>query len=145
MGDGISYSFESIRKRGKAMKTTPFRMTPDVIRNEVIKGVPGAYILGDMEDGEFKFKYVGRSDSCLQTRLLTHDYLYEYSYFVFAYTADAKKAFELESKWWHDCHNNNITLRNQIHPDSPSNQLLCCPYCQFSYSLKHSVENLIAS
>lgn len=77
------------------MKTTPYRMTPDVIRNEVIKGIPGAYVLGDMEDGEFRFKYVGRSDSCLQTRLLTHDYLYEYSYFIFAYTADAKKPLNL--------------------------------------------------
>lgn len=123
----------------------PFRMTPDVIRAEVIKGIPGVYVLGDVEEGEFKFKYVGRSDSCLQTRLLTHDYLYEYPYFVFAYVKDAKKAFELESKWWHDCYNNKVSLRNQIHPDSPSNQLLYCPYCQFGNNLKNSIGNFMAS
>ena len=127
------------------MTATPFRMTPDVIRKEVAKGIPGVYVLGDIEDGRFNYKYVGRSDTCLQTRLLTHDYLYEYSYFVFAYVKDSKKAFELESKWWHDCRNNGIALRNQIHPDSPSNQLLYCPYCQFSYRLRQSMGDFIAS
>ena len=127
------------------MSAIPFRMTPDVIRAEVTKGLPGVYVLGDIENGKFIFKYVGRSDSCLQTRLLTHDYLYEYSYFVFSYVKDAKKAFELESKWWHDCRNNSISLRNHIHPDSPSNQFLICPYCQFSNSLKYSVQNFMVS
>jgi hypothetical protein len=34
-------------------------MTPDVIRAVVEKNRPGAYILGDVDDGHFVFKYVG--------------------------------------------------------------------------------------
>ena len=113
------------------MEAIPYRMTPDVIRSVVQKGRPGVYILGDESGGRFVFRYVGRSDHCLQTRLLTHGLLYCCSHFIFSYTATAKEAFERESKWWHDCKNNGVPLLNVIHPDSPSGAWLTCPYCQF--------------
>ena len=58
------------------MNATPYRMTPDVIRSVVQKYRAGAYILGDENNGQLIFRYVGRSDCCLQTRLLTHGLLY---------------------------------------------------------------------
>lgn len=117
------------------MQATPYRMTPDVIRCLVEPNHPGAYILGDVIDGVFVFRYVGRSDHCLRTRLLTHPFLYEYEYFIFVYAKDAVDAFEIECKWWHDCKNEEIWLRNKIHPDSPSKQGLICPYCQFAHTI----------
>lgn len=127
------------------MNATPYRMTPDVIRAAVQKNRPGAYILGDEVHGRFVFKYVGRSDHCLQTRLLTHGLLYHCPYFIFSYATTAKEAFELESKWWHDCINTGVQLINRIHPDSPSGMSLTCPYCQFSHTAKESVQLLSAS
>lgn len=73
------------------MEAMPFRMTPDVIREVVQKHYrAGAYILGDVIDGEFVIRYVGRSDYCLQTRLLTHGYLYNCQYCIFSYAEDAR-------------------------------------------------------
>ncbi|MFR5761360.1 MAG: hypothetical protein ACLUFI_06975 [Oscillospiraceae bacterium] len=107
------------------MEVTPYRMTPDVIRSVVQKHRPGVYILGDDDDGRFTFRYVGRSDHCLQTRLLTHGLLYHCPLFlIFSCTDTAKDAFELESKWWHDCKNNGVHLLNIIHPDSPAGMML---------------------
>lgn len=117
-------------------------MTPDVIRLVVQKHHPGVYILGDECDGHFIFKYVGRSDHCLQTRLLTHGLLYCCPYFIFAYTETARDAFELESKWWHDCKNNGVLLLNILHPDSPSGEELPCPYCQFQSQVKKYLPQL---
>ena len=127
------------------MNATPYRMTPDVIRTVVQKNRPGAYILGDEVCGRFVFKYVGRSDHCLQTRLLTHELLYHCPYFIFSYTDTAKEAFELESKWWHDCINTDIQLINRIHPDSPAGMGLICPYCQFSHVARECVQLLSVS
>lgn len=118
------------------MNATPYRMTPDVIRSVVQKYRPGAYILGDENNGQLIFRYVGRSDCCLQTRLLTHGLLYHCSYFIFSYTNTAKGAFELESKWWHDCKNSGMNLLNIIHPDSPTGSSLLCPYCHFQNGIK---------
>lgn len=126
------------------MNATPYRMTPDVIRSVVQKHRPGTYILGDEDDGQFIFRYVGRSDHCLQTRLLTHGLLYHCSYFVFSYTGTAREAFELESKWWHDCKTNGVPLLNRIHPDSPSGTRLACPYCQFRCGIKEYLPRLRA-
>ena len=118
------------------MDAIPYRMTPDVIRSVVQKHRLGVYILGDENDGQLVFRYVGRSDHCLQTRLLTHGLLYRCSYFIFSYTDTAREAFELESKWWHDCKSSGMNLLNIIHPDSPSGAFFPCPYCQFRNEMK---------
>ena len=118
------------------MKTTPYRMTPDIIRRVVKADHPGAYVLGDVVDGVFSPRYVGRSDHCLRTRLLTHNYIYQYPYFFFAYARNEAEAYAAECKWWHDCYNQGIDLRNKIHPDSPTGQGLSCPYCQFADAIE---------
>lgn len=127
------------------MDAIPYRMTPDVIRSVVQKRRPGVYILGDENDGQLVFRYVGRSDHCLQTRLLTHGLLYRCSYFIFSYTDTAREAFELESKWWHDCKNSGKNLLNIIHPDSPSGTSFLCPYCQFRNEMKEYLPQLKVS
>lgn len=125
------------------MKAVPYRMTPDVIRAVVQRHRPGVYILGEESNERFIFRYVGRSDHCLQTRLLTHGLLYHCSYFIFSYADTAKEAFELESKWWHDCKNIGMPLWNLIHPDSPSGMTLSCPYCQFRRGIQPLLQSQI--
>ena len=116
-----------------------FLFLPEVIRTVVSGKHAGVYALGDVENGEFVIKYVGRSDSCLQTRLLSHNYLYKFSYFFFEYAKNPVDAFHKESKWWHACVDFDIPIINKIHPDSPANAGLVCPYCQFAQSVKQSV------
>ncbi len=117
--------------------TTPFRLTPDVIRKVVPEDKVGVYALGDVENGEFTIKYVGRSDSSLQKRLLTHNYLYRFSYFIFCCTDNEKEAFEMESRWWHICNNEHVILCNHIHPDAPSGVSISCPYCSAAREIKN--------
>lgn len=91
----------------------------------------GTYILGDSADGYFFPKYVGRSDTCLRRRLLTHNHFGDYPYYIFVYEESPKLAFFDECKWWHDCQISGIELDNKIHPDSPDGENLSCPYCGF--------------
>ena len=104
---------------------------PEAIKAFIEPGRSGVYVLGVVDNG-FCYKYVGRSDICLRTRLLEHEYLYRFPYFIFKYAGTPEEAFVLESKWWHDCNTQNIRLYNRIHPDAPSHSTLSCPYCQFS-------------
>lgn len=116
-------------------QTIAYRCTPDAIRAVVMPDKMGAYALGDMEDGAFVIKYVRRSDRSLLNRLISHNYLYCFGYFIFQYTATVKEAFELESRWWHICRMVHMPLVNRIHPDSPAGMGLCCPYCNFGHTL----------
>lgn len=118
------------------MFATPYRFTPDVVRNVVPSGKIGVYALGDVIDDKFTVKYVGRSDCSLQKRLLTHNLLYQFSYFIFLITETDKDGFALEAKWWHDCKIKRLPIVNQIHPDSPSGLGIKCPYCEFSRDIK---------
>ena len=118
------------------MLATPYRFTPDVIRQMIPEGCIGVYALGDVEDGCFAIKYVGRSDRSLRRRLLTHNLLYEFSYFIFMTVSSTREGFELESRWWHDCKLAHLRVENRIHPDAPSGQKLQCPYCDFAHNIR---------
>lgn len=112
---------------------TPHLFVPEVIRNIVKADFPGVYVLGNDKNG-FDYGYVGRSDSCLRSRLLTHNHLYEYEYFIFTYTKTPQQAFWLESQWWHNCKESGVG--NLIHPASPHGSGLECPYCHFASHVK---------
>lgn len=107
-----------------------FLFLPEIIRAVVDKGTAGIYALGEVVGDEFFVGYVGRSDTCLRTRLLSHNYLYDFSYFYFQYAGTAAAAYTKESELWHACVDYGIPIRNRIHPDSPVNAHLKCPYCQ---------------
>lgn len=111
------------------MLAIPMKFTPSVIRAIVLPDKPGVYALGNDENG-FKVGYVGRSDYCLQNRLATHNHLYSFDYFIFKYASCVEEAFELECRFWHASKEKKIT--NQIHPASPTNSGLRCPYCSFA-------------
>ena len=118
------------------MLATPYRFTPDVIRQIIPEGCIGVYALGDVANGQFTIKYVGRSDHSLRRRLLTHNLMYEFSYFIFTTVSTTQEGFELESRWWHDCKLAGLPMENRIHPDAPSGQKMKCPYCDFANNIR---------
>lgn len=120
------------------IKVTPLLFTEKNVRRYVAEDRPGVYVLGNDVNG-FKPCYVGRSDRSIRRRLLTHNHLYDFEYFIFKYTKDEKEAFYGECKWWHDCNNQGAILANKIHPDSPSDNNLECPYCSFNRSVIQSL------
>lgn len=117
-----------------------FLFLPEVVRLLVDKGKTGVYALGEVVEDEFLVGYVGRSDTCLQTRLLTHNYLYDFSYFYFQCVETPADAYALEAGMWHACMDYGIPIRNRIHPDSPANAHLKCPYCQSGKMILKSLE-----
>lgn len=112
------------------MLAIPRKFTPEIVKGVVSQtNRTGVYILGNNVNG-FKVGYVGRSDNCLQSRLINHNHLYNFDYFIFKYTRDIRDAFFQECQYWHtsfDAH-----LANVIHPASPKKSGLKCPYCQFA-------------
>lgn len=111
------------------IQTTAYLFVPEVIREVVKPAHSGVYVLGNEKDG-FQYGYVGRSDTCLKSRLLAHNHLYEYDYFIFTYTRSSQHAFFIESEWFHNCKKSGIG--NLIHPASPQGSGLECPYCHFA-------------
>lgn len=111
--------------------------TKEEVLAVVKKGHSGAYILGNISSSNaFVPKYVGRSDKCLRTRLLTHNHYYDYDCFIFRYESTPKLAFYDECKWWHDYLGMGINLDNAIHPDFPNGDPMPCPYC--GLTIKHA-------
>lgn len=116
----------------------PTVFLPERIRQVVEPDRPGVYALGDVENGGLQVKYIGRSDSCVMTRLLTHNYLYAFSYFFVQYARSPEEAFRLESRWWHSCREAGVPLYNRVHPDAPANSGALCPYCTFAEDSRRS-------
>lgn len=112
------------------MFALPRKFTPEIVKSVVSQpNRTGVYVLGNDLNG-FKVGYVGRSDRCLRTRLISHNHLYNYDYFIFKYTRNIKDAYLHECQYWHVSQDNH--LANVIHPASPKNSGLKCPYCGFA-------------
>lgn len=106
--------------------------------------IAGNYWLGVLDDeGDFRVVYIGRSDDRLNERLCDHvdgiaagnelqDYNDQQIYFSFSYAKDAKDAYYQECEDYHrfdDGESGEGCFKNKIHPDSPDNTGLECPYC----------------
>ncbi|PGQ49745.1 hypothetical protein COA20_05330 [Bacillus thuringiensis] len=69
------------------------KFTPEIVKSVVSHpNRTGVFILGNNVNG-FKVGYVGSSDNCLQLRLINHNHLYSFDYFIFNYTYNIKDAF----------------------------------------------------
>lgn len=118
---------------------TPVRLIPEAVRGSVARSTPGAYVLGyGVGPGGQVFRptYVGRSDVCVRTRLVSHAHAGRCDYFIVQYAADRHRAFLLECQFWHAYLQEATTLTNQVHPASPSGTALVCPYCEFARGLQ---------
>ena len=90
-----------------------------MIQNSVI----GTYVL--ICDGQ-PF-YVGRSDSCLRTRLGNHELLAAATHVLWEPCATTQCAFRLEAAWFHGLHGTE-NFRNLIHPARPLRDSPALPF-----------------
>ena len=117
------------------MLAIPRKFTPEIVKSVVSQpNRTGVYILGNNVNG-FKVGYVGRSDNCLQSRLINHNHLDNFDYFIFKYTRNVNDAFLQECQYWHASSDADAHLANVIHPASPKKSGLKCPYCQFAIDI----------
>ena len=84
---------------------------------------PGVYLF---LDGEVPI-YVGRSDHCLRTLLISHELLSSCSHLAMELQIP-KDAFTLESFWFHKLKGTPRFL-NQVHPACPWHMKMECPFC----------------
>lgn len=110
-----------------------FRFTPTTVRALVPAGVPGTYLL---LKGHVPV-YVGRSDTCLRTRLTTHNHLDLATHVLWESAKDAWQAFDLEAWWWHS----RRPIMNIIHPATPAGATRPCPFC--APPLMHGHDDII--
>lgn len=105
----------------------PFGLLAQTIDKNVRDQSIGNYALGYMKGDKFIVKYVGRSDTNLNSRL--HSWVGKgYKLFKYSYASSVKQAFEKECVNYHDF-GGNQKLDNDIHPDRPSKKDWECPEC----------------
>ena len=119
----------------KALKFTPVKFVPEVVRKVVPKGKIGTYILGIDQNG-FLAGYIGRSDNCLRARLCMHNHLWEFEYFIVKYAKTVSEAYHEECSLFHYHQQIGMTLINVIHPASPGGSGLVCPHCEFKREMQ---------
>ncbi len=101
-----------------------FLATPKVVRALVPAGRPGVYMLL-RQDQPF---YIGRSDSCLRTRLASHPLLRMATHVTWGPCTTPLEAYRLEAAWFHRLTAGGQPI-NQIHPARPAGESNSCPFC----------------
>lgn len=100
------------------------------IKESVKEGSIGNYWLFDETLG---IRYVGRSDTDLQKRLLDHVNERPYKSFKFSYADSPEEAYFIECKQYHR-YIGSGKLRNEKHPDCPDGMgHLRCPECYLDW------------
>lgn len=108
-----------------------YKFVPWLIRALIPKGCRGTYVLYTRKENTIEPVYIGRSDTDLQRRLLSHPYLETADFFEY-YTFDTiEKTFISEAALYH-CFEG--MLLNHIHPSKPANSKLQCPFCLKHYN-----------
>jgi hypothetical protein len=111
------------------MGDTKYYFNEKTIKDYVPSKGVGNYALGDKnpESGQFRPKYVGRSDTNLQQELIAR--LQEkghHKLFKFKIASNISEAFDTECRNYHDFESH---LENEIHPASPAGMNLRCHVC----------------
>lgn len=101
-----------------------FVAAPAVLRALLPADKPGVYMLLRMG---VPF-YVGRSDTCIQTRVADHPLLATATHVAWGACATPLEAYRLESAWFHTLRLSS-ELTNKIHPAHPAGQSSSCPFC----------------
>lgn len=110
--------------------TLSYQLDRVTVEKFVPSGSIGNY---QLLDGEFRIRYVGRSDTDLQSRLLNHVDETPYRYFKCWTTDSSKSAYYEECKQYHR-YLGSGKLMNKNHPDSPDGMShLRCPVCHLDW------------
>ena len=104
------------------------------VDNDVKRDRFGNYNLGILsDDGEFIIRYVGRSDTCLNSRLKKWCGKRYYTHYAVTYPHTIKQCFEIECRDYHLLINQ---IDNVIHPRKPRLlEIFNCPWCKPSIKI----------
>jgi hypothetical protein len=106
-----------------------YELTAQTIDRVVTKTSPGNYALGYVSNSTFVVRYVGRSDTDLNSRLKKWVNNSRYKRFKFSYATSPKAAFDKECKNYHDFGGDKEKLDNDEHPQRPEGADWKCPVC----------------
>jgi hypothetical protein len=106
-----------------------YELTNQKIDEVVTRTSPGNYALGYVSNSTFDVRYVGRSDTDVNSRLKWWANNSRYKRFKFSYATSPKAAFEKECKNYHDFGGDKGKLDNDEHPQCPEGTNLKCPIC----------------
>lgn len=109
-----------------------YRLAPWVIRVLIPSTIVGTYVLYASDGTPI---YVGRSDTCLRRRLVTHAVLRRAKYFDYQVRWTPERAYIAECAAFHAFAG---LLTNAIHPASPSGCSVRCPFCRTTFDLVRS-------
>jgi len=105
----------------------PYALTTPVVDIAVAYTSPGAYVLGYVgNDNVFYVQRTGRSDTDVNSRLKSPEYIGHYRQFKFTYAKDDATAFAMECELWHAYGAAN----NPLHPARPKGKDWKCPCCK---------------
>ena len=128
-------------RRGDVRMQVEHELTRENVAKQMNARAIGCYQLGEIQNGRFLVRYIGRSTRSLQKRLLDHASNGKYKFFRYEECNSVKDTYDLECRWFH-LHRDQ--LHNIRHPDSPRHlTLYSCKYCSKhpirSYSLQLEV------
>ena len=103
-----------------------FLLAHKVIDSCVLKGSIGNCVLGDLENGKFIVRRVGRSDTDIYSFLM--NYIGVYVYFSFSYADSVRNAYRQDCEIFH-YYSGVSSLDNEVHPVRPKNTQWRCPIC----------------
>ena len=100
------------------------------IRAMIPSRLPGVYLFLSRQGQPL---YVGRSDSCLLSRLAQHEMLHHATHVVWNVCRDPVRAF-FEEAYLYDRYKGDGSLLNMIHPARPHGYDGDCPFCSIDVS-----------
>jgi len=100
------------------------------------KGILGSYLL--IKNGVVF--YVGRSDSCLRTRLVNHELKNQATHVVWVTVSDANKAYQQECYWYNIFKDSTL---NKIIPAKPAFQKKSSPFLEINEYVMSSFSNML--
>lgn len=110
-----------------------YRLKPWFIRALIPSGLIGTYVLYVNDSLGYRPVYTGRSDTDLRRRLINHPLMGHATHFDYDVFNSPEKAFIVECAKYHI--STDIYL-NQIHPATPANSNIKCPFCNLSSKYK---------
>lgn len=118
---------QDITSAAEAVEIRLYRLTPWLVRALIPARRSGSYVLYRAS----RPSYVGRSDACLRSRLILHAYAHRGEFFSFQTHHSVVHGFTVECAIYHVLRRQ---LTNLIHPDSPDNLALRCPFCRSGWA-----------
>lgn len=105
----------------------PLRLTMPIVQMFPVNSF-GVYCLGTRSNRRFTPGYFGRSDTCVQTRLLSHVRAKQFTHFCIRILDTLWEAYSLECKLVH-AFASAFPLANIDHPAKPTGKSWPCPVC----------------